>query len=208
MQLELSINPAGYHDLNRNSDKANKAKLHEERIGKAKGKPNVRYLIYPNGKLMVYIACSDNPFKLETEADESVLFAFFGQVRDRLLYLLSDVRESIVPSLMNWRVVQCDINKDVEVNDRMQLTLPDIQLIHADQVFRLYIKSLHDKAVYRCEESLTAKSPLIESVNKIRNPNKVLENKVDEICEVVKLLNQKVDFLLNGKAKGYSDINN
>jgi hypothetical protein len=27
---------------------------------------------------MVYIACSDNPFKLETEADECLLFSFFG----------------------------------------------------------------------------------------------------------------------------------
>ena len=40
-------------------------------------------------------ACSDNPFKLETDNDVSSLFAFFGQVRDRLLYLLSDVRERI-----------------------------------------------------------------------------------------------------------------
>jgi hypothetical protein len=44
---------------------------------------------------MVYITCSDRPFKLETDNDVSSLFAFFGQVRDRLLYLLSDVRERI-----------------------------------------------------------------------------------------------------------------
>ena len=126
-------------------------------------------------------ACSNNPFKLETEADESLLFAFFGQVRDRLLYLLSDVRESIVPSIVNWRLVQCDINKDVEVTEKMQLTLPDIQLTDADQVFRLYIKSQHNKAVYRSEESLTLKSPLIEAVNKIGNRNKIPENKIDAI---------------------------
>ena len=122
---------------------------------------------------MVYIGCSDKPFKLETETDESLLFAFFGQVRDRLLYLLSDVRESIVPSIMNWRLIQCDINKDVEISDRMQLTLPDIMLTQADQVFRLYIKFHADKAVVRYEESLSLKSPLIEAVNKIREPNEV-----------------------------------
>jgi hypothetical protein len=44
-------------------------KPHEERIGKA----NVKCLIFPNGNVMVYIACSNNPFKLEDEADESVL---------------------------------------------------------------------------------------------------------------------------------------
>jgi hypothetical protein len=31
----------------------------------------------------------------------------------------------------------------------MQSTLPDIQLKYADRVFRLYVKSLHDKAVCR-----------------------------------------------------------
>ena len=204
LQLELFINPEGYEDLNRDSVKGNKAKPHEERIGKA----YVKYFIYPNGKVMVYIAGSDNPFKLEAEADESLLFAFFGQVRDRLLYLLSDVRESIVPSIMNWRLVQCDINKDVEVTDKMQLTLPDIQLTDADQVFRLYIKSQHNKAVYRSEESLTLKSPLIEAVNKIRNPNQALENKIDNISEVVKQLSQKVGSILNCKAIVHSDINN
>jgi hypothetical protein len=44
----------------------------------------------------VYVACSDEPFKLETDNDVISLFAFLGQVRDRL-YLLSDVRERIVP---------------------------------------------------------------------------------------------------------------
>jgi hypothetical protein len=78
LKLELFINPEGYDDLNQNSVKCNTAKLHEERIGKAKGKPNVKYVVYPNGKVMVYIACSDNPFKLETEADECLLFSFFG----------------------------------------------------------------------------------------------------------------------------------
>jgi hypothetical protein len=95
LQLELLINPKGYEDLNRKSIKGSKMKPHEERIGKA----NVKCLIFPNGNVMVYIACSNNPFKLEDEADESVLFTFFGWVYDRLLYLLSDVRESIVPSI-------------------------------------------------------------------------------------------------------------
>jgi hypothetical protein len=69
----LTIYP--YDDLNQSSVKCNTAKLHEERIGKAKGKPNVKYVVYPNGKVMVYIACSDTPFKLETEANEGLLFS-------------------------------------------------------------------------------------------------------------------------------------
>jgi hypothetical protein len=32
-----------------------------------------KYLVYPNGKVMVFVACSNDPFKLEDEADESIL---------------------------------------------------------------------------------------------------------------------------------------
>jgi hypothetical protein len=204
LQLELFINPEGYKDLNRDSVKGNKAKLHEERIGKA----YVKYLIYPNGKVMVYIACSNDPFKIESEADESVLFAFFGRVYDRLLYLLSDVRESIVPSIMKWRLVGCDINKDNEISDMMQLSAIDIQLKSADRVFRLYVKSLHDKAVYRCEESLALKNtPLIEALDNIKNPYKALENKIDCIALAVEKQLNTILSVSSCKAAEYNDIN-
>jgi hypothetical protein len=42
---------------------------------------------------MVFAACSNNPFKLEDESDVSILYAFLGQVRDRLLYLMTDPHE-------------------------------------------------------------------------------------------------------------------
>jgi hypothetical protein len=87
--------------------------------------------------------------------DLSSLFVFFGQVRDRLLYLLSDVREKIVPDVMEWSLIQCGMNRDSEIDDKMQLTLPDIQLKYADRVFRLYVKSLHDKAVCRIIPNLS-----------------------------------------------------
>ncbi|MFL6404724.1 MAG: hypothetical protein ACJ71M_14755, partial [Nitrososphaeraceae archaeon] len=132
-----------------------------------------------------------------------------GRVYDRLLYLLSDVRENIVPSIMNWRLIQCDINKDIEVSDRMQITLPDIQLESADRVFRLYVKSLHEKAVYRCEESLTANSlPLVEALYQIRNPYKTIENKIDNISATVEKQLNRMSSILNCKTGEYSDINN
>ena len=45
---------------------------------------------------MISIACSNNPFKLETDEDEITLFSFLGQVKDRLLYVLNDLRERVV----------------------------------------------------------------------------------------------------------------
>ena len=51
---------------------------------------------------MVFIACSNNPFRLEDEFDVSIVYAFLGQVRDRLLYLMTDPHERIVPAIMKW----------------------------------------------------------------------------------------------------------
>jgi hypothetical protein len=195
LQLQLSINSEVYHDVKHEFNKYNRVKVHLERIGnQVKGIPNVKYLIYPNGTVLVYIACSDTPFKLETDNDVSFLFAFLGQVRDRLLYVLSDVRERFVPSIMDWRLLECDVNKDVVINDIMQLTLPDILLKAADRVFRLYVKSLHDKSVYRCEESVTVDLPVSAALDDIRFPFK---SDLDCIMEGIGKINKKLDSLSN-----------
>ena len=143
------------------------AKQHQERIGTGV----VKYLVYPNGKTMVFVACSNNPFKLEDEADESMLYSFLGQVRDRLLYLVTDPHERIVPPITKWILTGCDINKDITVSDMLQLSAINIQLKDADRVFRLYIKSRGDRAVYRVEESLKMRSSIIDVLNKIRSPS-------------------------------------
>jgi hypothetical protein len=69
---------------------------------------------------------------------------------------------------MDWILKACDLNKDVGIDDTCQLTLPDIRIKHADRVFRVYVKSLHDKAVYRSEESLTLNQMLPEALESIR----------------------------------------
>jgi hypothetical protein len=120
---------------------------------------------------MVFVACSNNPFKLEDESDVSIIYAFLGQVRDRLLYLMTDARERIVPPIMKWILTGCDINKDVTVSDMLQLTAINIQLKESDRVFRLYIKSLGDKAAYRVEESLKMRCSLVDVLHTIRSPS-------------------------------------
>jgi hypothetical protein len=120
---------------------------------------------------MVFVACSNNPIKLEDEADESILYSFLGQVRDRLLYLVTDPHERIVPPIIKWVLTGCDINKDITVTDMLQLSAINIQLKEADRVFRLYIKSLGDKAVYRVEESVKMRSSIVDVLNKIRSPS-------------------------------------
>jgi hypothetical protein len=169
LQLQLSLESRYYTDIQKTTSKRNKSKQHEEKIGTS----IVKYLVYPNGKTMVFVACSNNPFKLEDESDVSIVYAFLGQVRDRLLYLMTDPHERIVPPIMKWILTGCDINKDVTVSDKLQLTAINIQLKDADRVFRLYIKSLGDKAVFRVEESVKMRCPIVDILRTIRSPSEL-----------------------------------
>jgi hypothetical protein len=187
LQLMLSVGKEYYTVLEHDADPRNKAKRYEEHIGKT----ITQYIYSPNGTIEVSIACSDSPFKLETDDDVAILFSFFGQVRDRLLYHLSDPRERKVPPIIYWRLNQCDVNKDVEITEKMQFTLPDIQLRYADRVFRAYVKLLGENAVYRCEESLKLDLALQDGLDYIRFPNKDLEQKVDRLIDLVKESNCK-----------------
>jgi hypothetical protein len=166
LQLQVSLDPTYYADIQKNYSEYNRAKQHEEKIGTS----IVKYLVYPNGKTMVYIASSNNPFKIEDESDESILYSYLGQVRDRLLYLVTDPNERGVPPISEWVLTGCDINKDITVSDMLQVTANNIQLKHANRVFRLYTKSLGDKAVYRVEESVKMRACLVDVLHTIRNP--------------------------------------
>ena len=124
----------------------------------------------PNGTVEIAVKSSDTPFRLETDEDESVIFSFLGQVRDRLLYHVSDLRERHIPPIMDWILKACDLNKDVGIDDTCQLTLPDIQLKHADRVFRLYIKAVQDKAVYKIRGIPYIKTNIARSLRKYKIP--------------------------------------
>jgi hypothetical protein len=86
----------------------------------------VNYTYSPNGKVQISVACSRHPFRIETEEDIDNLFTFFGQIRDRMLKHLHDPRERKAPLTTKWHLVGCDINKDIMVDEKMQLTLPGI----------------------------------------------------------------------------------
>lgn len=67
------------------------------------------------------------------------------------------------------------------------MTLQYIQLKYAGRVFRLYIKSLYDKAVYRTEESLTLIRALLpEALDNITHPHRLVETKIDELSKQLK----------------------
>jgi hypothetical protein len=177
----LYIDKEYYNQLSQKEGHINRAKRHEEIIGRR----HVNFTLSPNGTIEIDVKSSDTPFRIETDDDESTIFSFLGQVRDRLLYVVKDPKERHVPPIMERVLKQCDLNKDVEINDKVQVTLPDIQLKTADRVFRIYIKSLQDRAVCRAEESLKLDLQLPEALDIIRHPYKSIESKLSKILEIV-----------------------
>jgi hypothetical protein len=177
----LHIDKEYYNQLAQKESHINRAKRHEENIGRR----HAKYTLSPNGSIEIAIRSSETPFKLQTDDDELTIFSFLGQVRDRRLYVLRDPKELHVPHIMEWVLKQCDLNKDVEINDKAQVMLPDIQLKSAARVFRLYIKSLKDRAVCRAEESLKLDLLLPEALDNIRHPYKSIESKLSKILEIV-----------------------
>jgi hypothetical protein len=169
-----------------------KVETYEEIIGRR----HVKYIISPNGTVQIAIRSNDTPFELETEQDISIIFSFFGQVRDRLLSLLGDPKELLVPSLMEWVLEQCDLNKDIDIDEAGQLTLPDLQLMHMDRVFRQYVKIIRGRAYYRIEESLQLNKLLPEALDNIRHPYRSFEGKIDYLAKIVEDHNQKIDTLI------------
>ena len=104
--LKLSIDKKYYNEINlKQVTKGNKSKAHEEKFGLR----NVRYDVYPDGTVMIYIRCSNTPFKVAVEEDISSFFSFLGQVKDRLVIFLSDFSESTIPSIMDWILVQLSL---------------------------------------------------------------------------------------------------
>ena len=71
IHLQVDIDCNEYEHIIGKEEARCRSKEHEERIGPVKGVPNVTYMIYPKGRVMVYVKCSENPFRLETENDVS-----------------------------------------------------------------------------------------------------------------------------------------
>jgi hypothetical protein len=185
LQLMTRIASEYYHEIALTPSRWNSAKEHQEIVGTA----FVKYIFYVNGTVMALIESSNNPFKLENDADLSRLIAFLGQVRDRLVIFLQDRHERIVPEIMRWELKQCDINRDVRVTDWLQLTALKIQLRHAFHLFRVYIKSKGKDTVCRVEESINFphNRSVVEAINAIFNPTERLEKQILELDKKIGL---------------------
>jgi hypothetical protein len=174
LQIQTCINKEYYDDIKDiKPDLVNGAKIYEQRIGQSQGHPNLKFIISPNGTVMIYVSCSMNPFRLYDEQDVSDILIFLGRVEENLCNLFSDTRDMIIPSVKKWILKGCDVNKDVEINSVAQLTLPDIQIPLFERAVKGYVKLIGDRAYYRIEQSLTPNEPINISLEKLRTQIKL-----------------------------------
>ena len=183
--MKTLIDKQHYSNIDSVPGNRTRGKPFVERIGLRQ----VTYTYYPGGSITMEIGCSYAPFGIGCENDVNVLFAFIGQIKDRMTIHLNDPRESITPDINVWTLKQCDVNVDIELTDLGQVTLQDIQISTMGRVFRAYVKILESKSIWRLEETLTQNSPLLEALDSIAHPYRGLENRV-------KVLASKVDILL------------
>jgi hypothetical protein len=189
--LNISVDKWYYHELTNEPAWINRAKRYETNIGPR----HIIYTFSPNGRIEIAIRSNTTPFKIETDEDMAILFAFLGQVRDRLILNLNDIRERITPQIPDWVLKGCDLSRDVNIDDKCQMYLPDIQFKYLCQVFRTYIKSLQDRAIYRGEKSLTLNLGLVEALNGIILPMRTINDIKNQVTE----LSRKFDLAVSNK---------
>ena len=173
-----------YLDLDLPYYDRNNGKRHSENIATS----HVDYVLYPNGTVDIHVRCSNNPFKLETEIDRTRIIAFFGQVRDRLIILLRDERERIVPDIMEWQITECDINKDIKISHLLHFSAIKVQVKYLDHLFRIYVKSKGEDTFCRVEESRHPHKSAIEVIHDVFNPAARIEQKIIQIYDMIRNL--------------------
>jgi hypothetical protein len=70
----------------------------------------------------------------------------------------------------------CDVNKDVEIDGMMQLTLPGFQMKLFEKALRGYVKVVESRAYYRLEESLTFDERLPTALERLSTKTSLKNN--------------------------------
>jgi hypothetical protein len=141
----------------------------------------VSYVFYPNGTIDIYTKNSEKPFRLQTEEDRVSLIAFIRRIKDKLPSPVA------VPDIDQWEFTECDVNRDVRVNDQLHISCLKVQVKHIDHLFRVYIKKIGNDTFCRVEETKSLKMTVIEAINHILNPFDRLEKQISEIGRLLSL---------------------
>jgi len=166
LHFKTKIIPGCYSELNLPSYRRNQGKHLEEIIGNTK----IDYVLYSSGSVVIHTACSNYPFKIETEEDRLRLIGYFGQIRAGLINLLHDRHERIVPNISEWEVTECDFNKDIKISDYFHMTALKVRVKHLDHLLGLYVKTMGQDTVFRVEETKHPRVRITDFITGIFNP--------------------------------------
>ena len=103
--------------------------------------------------MIITVPSKDYPLPFpNSEELANEFLAFLGGTKGYIERCLSDKRGILVPSVLSWRLVHADINKDVLCSPELFLTFPKMEIIRADGVFRAYARMLHGYCHFRFEK--------------------------------------------------------
>lgn len=147
----------------------------------------VEYIFSSNGTVQIFIQSSENPLPVVTYQNINHLYSYLGQVRQELVVVLGDIRETYTAHIDSWMLKGCDLNKDIQLNDDFcQITIPDLQLKYAGNVFRVYVKNIQDKTVLRSEASLSPNKTIGNFLQEqFITPHQRLENIEKMLLEII-----------------------
>jgi hypothetical protein len=202
MHFKTKVLPKCYSELDLPYYKRNNGKHFQQIIGKTR----VDYIFYASGIVDIHTTCSNNPYKLETEEDRFRIIEFFGQIRAGLIYLLNDKHERLVSNVIEWKLTECDINKDIKVTDLLHFTGIKVQVKHLDHLFRIYIKVMGKDTVCRVEENKHPKKPAIEVINDVFNPTESIERRIIDQGRKLTEISEKVDELAIQRSQTHREL--
>ncbi len=103
--------------------------------------------------MIIAVPSKDYPLPFpNTEEIANEFIAFLGAIKGYIERCLFDKRGVLVPSVLSWRLIHADINKDVPCSPELFLTFPKMEIIRADGVFRAYTRMLHGCCHFRFEK--------------------------------------------------------
>ena len=78
-----------------------------------------------------------------------------------------------MPSSLEWVLVGCDVDKDIQIEPMAQLTSINLQINPAIRGIRSYVKRIEDKAFYRFEHPMNPSEPVSTVFDSLRKDAKV-----------------------------------
>jgi hypothetical protein len=137
------------HDVPPDPDN-NKAKVLETVIEISGNHYQIKAYVYPNGKIIVDVPCSSNPFPIwlqDREKTNKDFLCLLAMIRAFLLQdKIRDCHNRIIPPTHNpcWRVKNCDIHFDIPTFAINLQAFPDMQ---AKQFFNVAVSRIYAKMI-------------------------------------------------------------